>query len=156
MSKIFAYLLARAQERSTWLGITSALTGLGVALTPDQATTIISIGLGVAGLIASLTKDTLPPAVPAIMLAVALTTGLAACSTQSGQALLSVSCAVDRAVVPGLEGVGNAVTVVLAPETAAAVSALQPVEQAAHAGVQAACAAALPGGKPVAVMVATQ
>jgi len=46
-----AYLLARAQEPSTWRGIVMISTALGAALSPDQQEAIVAGGLLVAGLI---------------------------------------------------------------------------------------------------------
>jgi len=45
------YILERLNETSTWRGIISLLTGLGVKLRPDMAEAIISAGLALMGVI---------------------------------------------------------------------------------------------------------
>lgn len=45
------YLLDRMKERGTWLSLSSALTGMGVALKPDQWQLIMAIGMGIPGII---------------------------------------------------------------------------------------------------------
>jgi len=50
------YLLARLQEQSTWLGLIALLGALGVAISPDQATTIATFAAGLAGAVAAGTK----------------------------------------------------------------------------------------------------
>jgi len=45
------YILERLNETSTWRGIISLLTGLGVKLRPDMAEAIISAGLALMGII---------------------------------------------------------------------------------------------------------
>lgn len=39
------------KERGTWLSLSSALTGMGVALKPDQWQLIMAIGMGIPGII---------------------------------------------------------------------------------------------------------
>ncbi len=51
------YLLARLQERSTWLGMIALATGFGVSITPDLANAVITIGSTIAGVVAALTPD---------------------------------------------------------------------------------------------------
>lgn len=57
MRPSIAWLLARARERSTWLGLTGLLGALGVLVEPDQAEAIAAAGIAVAGAIAALTRD---------------------------------------------------------------------------------------------------
>lgn len=45
------YISERLNEPSTWRGIISLLTGLGVKLRPDMAEAIISAGLALMGVI---------------------------------------------------------------------------------------------------------
>lgn len=52
-----SYLKDRFGEASTWRGIFAALTGVGVAVSPDLQEAIIAAGLSVIGLIGILTKD---------------------------------------------------------------------------------------------------
>ncbi len=130
---VLAYLIARLQERSTWLGIIGLLTGAGLHIAPDQANLIVSIGLGLAGLIAAGTKDTLPPALPAILLALLLAGGLSAC--QSSQVakvekVVAAICRVDAAVQP--------VAVQLVAAVSTDVAALD--QALIHPAVVAACA----------------
>ena len=51
------YILDRLSEPSTWRGIISMLTALGVKLRPDLAEAIISGGLSAMGLINILRKE---------------------------------------------------------------------------------------------------
>lgn len=57
MKMIFIYALTRLRERSTWLGMISLLTALGIVLTPAQQEHVIAAGSALAGLIATLTPD---------------------------------------------------------------------------------------------------
>lgn len=54
------YVVGRGRERSTWLGVISVLSALGVALNPDAIEAIVSVGMSVAGAIAILTGDDKP------------------------------------------------------------------------------------------------
>ncbi|MBL6599735.1 MAG: hypothetical protein ISP41_12645 [Alphaproteobacteria bacterium] len=51
------YLIDRARERSTWLGLTGLISALGLALSPDQIEAIVAAGTAVAGLIGVLGRD---------------------------------------------------------------------------------------------------
>jgi len=51
------YLLERLKEPSTWVGLTTIATALGLKISPEQAQSIISTGLLCAGLIGAITKD---------------------------------------------------------------------------------------------------
>lgn len=57
MKNILDFLLARARERSTWLGLVSMGTALGLLLTPEQSEAVVAAGMSVAGLVATLTGD---------------------------------------------------------------------------------------------------
>jgi hypothetical protein len=57
MNRLCAFLLARIQEPSTWRGLVLVATAAGVALSPEQQDAIVSIGLGIAGLVGALTPD---------------------------------------------------------------------------------------------------
>jgi len=57
MNNFKEWILARARERSTWLGLTALLTSLGLALSPEQSEAIAVAGVAVGGLIATLTAD---------------------------------------------------------------------------------------------------
>lgn len=52
-----SYLLDRLGEASTWRGIFAALTGVGIAISPDQAAAYTALGLAIIGVIGVLTKD---------------------------------------------------------------------------------------------------
>lgn len=52
-----SYLLARLQERSTWLGLIALATGFGVSVEPEISNAIITIGSTLAGVVAALTPD---------------------------------------------------------------------------------------------------
>ena len=51
------YILERLGEASTWRGIFAALTGVGIAISPDQAASFTALGLAVIGVIGVITKD---------------------------------------------------------------------------------------------------
>jgi len=51
------WIIARLRERSTWLGVVSAATALGLRASPEQQQAVISIGLALAGAIAAFTAD---------------------------------------------------------------------------------------------------
>ena len=54
---LWATALARATERSTWLGLIALLAAFGVVIQPEHVELICAIGSGVAGLILVATKD---------------------------------------------------------------------------------------------------
>ena len=51
------YLLARANEPSTWRGAILIVTALGAHLNPEQTEAIITAGLMLAGLVGAMSKD---------------------------------------------------------------------------------------------------
>lgn len=51
------WIIDRAKERSTWIGLTGLLTAAGIALSPEQAEAIATVGVALAGAVAVLTKD---------------------------------------------------------------------------------------------------
>ena len=57
MDKIVSYILDRAKERSTWLGLISLITALGLALDAAQQDAVIAAGMAAAGLVGAFTKD---------------------------------------------------------------------------------------------------
>ena len=57
MKTFFSFLLARAKERSSWLGAISLATALGLTLTEMQSEAIIAAGMSLAGVVAVFTKD---------------------------------------------------------------------------------------------------
>lgn len=52
-----SYILDRAKEPSTWRGIILFLTAIGVPVAPALADSIITFGLGLAGLVGVVTAD---------------------------------------------------------------------------------------------------
>lgn len=57
MKNLLSFLLARARERSTWLGIISLATALGLTLSELQGEAIIAAGMSIAGAVAVFTTD---------------------------------------------------------------------------------------------------
>lgn len=57
MKSFFDFLLARAKERSTWLGIISLVTALGLTLSDVQGEAVVAAGMSLAGVIAVFTTD---------------------------------------------------------------------------------------------------
>ena len=57
MKKVLNFILSRARERSTWLGLVSIATALGLILTPAQSEAIVASGMALAGMIGALTGD---------------------------------------------------------------------------------------------------
>jgi hypothetical protein len=51
------YILDRAREPSTWRGAILFLTAIGVPIAPQLAESIVTAGLGIAGLVGVLTPD---------------------------------------------------------------------------------------------------
>jgi hypothetical protein len=51
------YILDRAKEPSTWRGLILLLTAIGVPVAPEMANAIVTIGLGVAGLVGIASPD---------------------------------------------------------------------------------------------------
>lgn len=54
---MFKYLLERASERSTWLGVIAFASSVGVTVNPEIAGNVATIGVAAAGLVGALTKD---------------------------------------------------------------------------------------------------
>ena len=54
---IMSWIWERLKEETTWAGIVSVLTSLGVVLSPSQAEAIIALGLAVVGAILAFRKD---------------------------------------------------------------------------------------------------
>ncbi|AOZ48878.1 hypothetical protein LQR31_04470 [Chromobacterium vaccinii] len=52
-----SYLLSRAQEASTWRGVLLLATSAGLGLSPQLQETIVTAGLGLAGLVGVLLPD---------------------------------------------------------------------------------------------------
>jgi hypothetical protein len=57
VKNIISYFVARAKERSTWLGLVSLFTALGLVLNPQQQEAVVAAGMAAAGLIAAFSKD---------------------------------------------------------------------------------------------------
>lgn len=50
------YILERAKEPSTWRGVLLFLTAIGVPIAPELANNIVTVGLGLAGIVGMVTK----------------------------------------------------------------------------------------------------
>jgi hypothetical protein len=50
------YIVDRAKERSTWVGVIGVLSALGIGIEPALADAIIAVGTGLAGLIGIFTR----------------------------------------------------------------------------------------------------
>jgi len=50
MKKIVRYLTARLKEKSTWLGLLSFLTALGIVISPEQKEMVVTAGVALAGI----------------------------------------------------------------------------------------------------------
>ena len=57
MNRILEWTLARAQERSTWLGAVLLLSSFGVSVSPELQAALVQVGLAVSGLVLVLIKD---------------------------------------------------------------------------------------------------
>lgn len=51
------YIFERAKESSTWRGVILVLTALGVPIAPALADQIVTVGLGLAGLVGVISSD---------------------------------------------------------------------------------------------------
>jgi hypothetical protein len=51
-----SYILDRVREPSTWRGAILFLTALGVPIAPALAEHIVTVGLGIAGIVGMVTK----------------------------------------------------------------------------------------------------
>jgi hypothetical protein len=56
MTVIIQYALDRLMERSTWLGLIAVLSASGIALSPDQAEALATVGTGLAGVVLAATR----------------------------------------------------------------------------------------------------
>jgi len=54
---VLNFFIGRLKERSTWLGITSFLTAIGITFSPEQSDQIIATGMAIAGLVAVFSRD---------------------------------------------------------------------------------------------------
>jgi len=52
-----AWLLERAKEQSTWLGLVSLLGSLGIVLDPQLTPYIVALGTALGGIVGILTKE---------------------------------------------------------------------------------------------------
>ncbi len=57
MNRFYDEALARAQEKSTWVGIASLLSGAGVAVSPELQAAAVEACLAVSGLVLIWTKE---------------------------------------------------------------------------------------------------
>jgi len=54
---MFAYIIDRLKEASTWRGIIGLLTAAGVTISPEMIEQIVAAGLAVMGIIGMVFKD---------------------------------------------------------------------------------------------------
>lgn len=57
MKNFLNFVLDRLKERSTWLGLVSLGTALGLLLSQSQQEAVVAAGMALAGAIAALTGD---------------------------------------------------------------------------------------------------
>jgi hypothetical protein len=57
MGRLLGFLVARARERSTWLGVVAFATAFGVRMDPEQAEALVAFGLAAAGAVAVFWPD---------------------------------------------------------------------------------------------------
>jgi hypothetical protein len=57
IDSIIMWLLARLEERSTWIGVIGMLSSIGVTVSPQNASLIATIGVALSGGIMAFTKD---------------------------------------------------------------------------------------------------
>ena len=50
------WIVDRLKERSTWLGLISLVTAVGLSLNPNQVEAVIAAGMAVGGVVAALTR----------------------------------------------------------------------------------------------------
>jgi hypothetical protein len=53
---IVSWIVDRLSERSTWLGLISLATAVGISVSPGQIEAVISAGMAAAGLVAAFTR----------------------------------------------------------------------------------------------------
>lgn len=51
------WIIDRLKERSTWLGLISFVTAIGISVNPAQVEAIVAAGMAAAGLVAAFTRD---------------------------------------------------------------------------------------------------
>lgn len=57
MNSLTKFVLDRAKERSTWVGLIGMLSVAGVAIKPEMMEAIVSFGVALSGLVLAVTKD---------------------------------------------------------------------------------------------------
>ena len=55
------WIILRAKERSTWMGLFSVVGAIGIGVSPENKEIIISAAIAVVAAIAALTKDNKAP-----------------------------------------------------------------------------------------------
>jgi hypothetical protein len=58
MKNLLQWILDRASERSTWIGLIGIATSAGIGISPVQAEAITTVGIGLAGAVMAFTADT--------------------------------------------------------------------------------------------------
>jgi hypothetical protein len=57
MKHMLDFVISRARERSTWLGLISLCTAVGLVLSAAQQEAVIAAGMAAAGLVGAFTRD---------------------------------------------------------------------------------------------------
>ena len=57
LSRLFDWIMERAKERSTWLGLITLLTVIGINLSPGQQEALVTAAVAVAGAVLAFTRD---------------------------------------------------------------------------------------------------
>lgn len=57
MKNFLQWILNRAAERTTWLGLIGLVTSAGASVSPTQAESIVTVGAGLASAVLAFTAD---------------------------------------------------------------------------------------------------
>ena len=60
MNTFVMWILARLKERSSWIGIISIISAIGLKVAPDAQEAIVSAGIAIVGAVLALTADAAP------------------------------------------------------------------------------------------------
>lgn len=64
MSNSFViWIMARLKERSSWIGIISIISAVGLKVAPEAQEAIVSAGIAIVGAVLALTADVVPVAI---------------------------------------------------------------------------------------------
>jgi len=57
LTRLYKWVLERARERSTWLGLITLLTVLGVNVSSAQQEAVVTAGVALAGAVMAFSRD---------------------------------------------------------------------------------------------------